>query len=49
MGNTNQSNEEQQQVEMSLKELLQAIEENRKKALDQVMKIEGEKDLNVEL
>ena len=49
MGNTNQSNEEQQQVEMSLKEWVQAIEENRKKALEQVMKIEGEKDLDVEL
>ena len=45
----NTKSEEQQQVEMSLKELFQVIEENRKKAMDQVMKIEGERDLDVEL
>ena len=52
MGNTqskNQLNEEQQQVEISLKQCFQVLEDNRKKALDQVMKIEGERDLDVEL
>ena len=51
MSNTedlNQLNEEQQQVEMSLKQWLQVIEGNREEVLAQILKIEGEREMDVD-
>ena len=45
----NQLLQEQQQVEMSLKELVQVIEENREKALVKIMQIEGERETDADM
>ena len=44
----NQLNVEQQPTEMSLQEWIQVIEENREELLEQVMKIEGEEEMDLD-